>query len=302
MNKYSLCIVVLHYNNAKMTCSYVKNLKKLKSTNYEMHIILVDNKSPDGSGEVLKETYKVDKWVDVVLLDKNLGFAKGNNAGIQLAREKYNADFIVVSNSDIKITDSEFFEKMLGIYEQTGFDIFGPDIYGVRYKEHQSPMAPRHLTIEQVDNKINHYKKTLKMIRLTGKLKLYYPLCRIKDALTSASGKDSAYGMDYSKPQEGVVVHGAFFVLTRKYMEAYPDGLYPETFLYEEEYILNYRAHLKNLKIVYDPSISVRHYEGVASLSVSGDRLNHLIFMEENIIKSCKVMKRYMLKTQAKGK
>ena len=98
------------------------------------------------------------------------------------------------------------------------------------------------------------------------------------------------------------MVHGAFFVLTRKYMEAYPDGLYPETFLYEEEYILNYRAHLKNLKIVYDPSISVRHYEGVASLSVSGDRLNHLIFMEENIIKSCKVMKRYMLKTQAKGK
>ena len=51
--------------------------------------------------------------------------------------------------------------------------------------------------------------------------------------------------------------------------------------MYSEEYILNYRAALKNLKSVYDPSISVRHYEGVASLSVSGDRLNHLIFMEE---------------------
>ena len=217
-----------------------------------------------------------------------------------MANDKYNADFIVLSNDDIKIPDREFFEKMIGIYESTGFDIFGPDIYGVRNKMHQSPIADRYLSIEQIDEKIKHYTKTLKMIKLTGKLKLYYPLCWVKDSITSVLGKGKAYYRNYSEYQEGVVVHGSFFVLTRKYMEAYPDGLYPGTFMYEEENILNYRAHQKNLKTVYDPSLSVRHYEGVASLSVKGDRLNKLIFEEENIIKSCKIMKRYILKTQSK--
>ena len=68
--------------------------------------------------------------------------------------------------------------------------------------------------------------------------------------------------------------------------------------MYEEENILNFRAELKKLKVVYDPSISVDHLEGVASLSVKGDRLNKLIFEEENNIKSCKIMRRYMLKNK----
>ena len=284
-----------------MTITYVKNLKKLSAKNYEMHIILVDNNSPDGSGEVLKEYYKDDKLVDVELVDRNLGFSRGNNVGIHVANDKYHADFIVVSNSDIKIPDPDFFEKMITIYERTSFDIFGPDIYGVRYKQHQSPKTDRYLSIKQIDEKIAHYKKTLKIIKLTGKLKLYYPICFVKDTLTSILGRGKEYYNNYSTYQENVVIHGAFFVLTKKYMEAYPDGMYPGTFMYSEEYILNYRAARKNLKTVYDPSISVRHYEGVASLSVSGDRLNHLIFMEENIIKSCKVMKRYMLKTGEKA-
>ena len=300
MKKYSLCVVVLHYNNAKMTINYVKNLKKQVANNYEMHIILVDNKSPDGSGDVLKEQYKCDDQVDVVLLDDNIGFAKGNNVGIHLANEKYNADFFVLSNNDIKISDHDFFEKMIAIYERTGFDIFGPDIYGVRNKVHQSPLADRYLTISEIDEKIAHYRKMLKIISVTGKLKLYYPICYLKDALTSVLGRGKKYYKNFSEYQEGVVVCGAFFVLTKKYLETYPDGMYPGTFMYEEEYILNYRAHMKNLKTVYDPSISVRHYEGVASLSIKGDRLKKLIFEENNIIKSCRIMKRYMLKTQSR--
>ena len=300
MKKYNICIVILHYNNARMTMTYVRNLKKMVEKNYEMHIILVDNKSPDRSGEELKEFYKSDSSVEVILLESNLGFAKGNNAGICLANEKYHADLIVVSNNDIKITDREFFEKMLDIYDKTGFDIFGPDVYGVRYKEHQSPLGQKHLTIEQIDEKIAHYKKSLKLVKLTGKLKLYYPLCFLRDTFMSIVGRDRVADRKYDEYQEGVVLCGAFFVLAGSYMEAYPDGLYPGTFMYQEEDILNYRAELKNLKTVYDPSISVRHYEGVASLSVKGDRLNKLIFEEENIIKSCKVMKRYMLKTKGK--
>ena len=296
MKKYGLCIVVLHYNNAEMTISYVKNLKKLVAENYEKHIILVDNNSPDGSGKMLKDYYINDPQVDVELLDRNLGFAKGNNVGIHLADKKYHADFIVLSNNDIKINDRRFFEKMLDIYERTGFDIFGPDIYGVRNKMHQSPIADKYLSVDQIDERIKHYTKTLKMIKFTGRLKIYYPLCFVRDSITSVFGKGKEYFRNYTEYQEGVVLHGAFLVLTKKYLEAYPDGLYPGTFMYEEERILNYRAELKNLKTVYDPSLSVRHLEGVASLSIRGDRLNKLIFEEENIIKSCKIMKRYIQK------
>ena len=298
MVKLSLCVVILHYNNFEMTRGYVENLKRLSARNYEKHIIIVDNKSPDGSGKPLFEYFIEDPEVDVLLLDKNLGFAKGNNAGILFARDKYNAGLIAVSNSDIEIRDKLFFEKVIRIYERDRFDVFGPDIFGVHYRVHQSPIRPDHMTMEQIDLRIKGIGETLRKVRLIKKLRLYNLLYNARRFLTGVSFNRKNFKRDYSRYQTGAVLQGAFFVLNDNYLKAYPDGLYPGTFLYVEEDILNYRAKLKNLKVVYDPSVSVRHLEGMSSLSHTGDRCNKYIFELEQIRKSCFAMKKYMLKNQ----
>ncbi len=288
--------MILHYNNFEMTRGYVENLKKLTAENYEKHIIIVDNKSPDESGETLFEYFKEDPKVDVLLLDKNIGFAKGNNAGILFAQEKYHAELTAVSNPDIEIRDKRFFEKVLRIYKRDGFDIFGPDIFGVHYQVHQSPIRPDHMTLEQIDARIKGIGETLRKVRLVKKLGLYNLLYNARRILTGFSFNKKNYQKDYSRYQTGAVLQGAFFILAKSYLNAYPDGLYPGTFLYVEEDILNYRAKLKNLKVVYDPAVSVRHLEGMSSLSRTGDRCNKYIFELEQIRKSCFVMKKYMLK------
>lgn len=292
--------MVLHYNNFEMTRGYVENLKKLSAKSYEKHIIIVDNKSPDESGKPLFEYFKDDREVDVLLLDKNLGFAKGNNVGILFARDKYDADLIAVSNSDIEIRDKMFFEKVIRIYERDEFDIFGPDIFGVHYKVHQSPIRADHISLEQIDLRIKGIEETLRKVKLIKKLRLYNLLYNARRMLMSFSFNKKSFQRDYSRYQTGAVLQGAFFVLAKSYLEAYPDGLYPGTFLYMEEEILNYRAKLKNLKVVYDPSVSVRHLEGMSSLSYAGDRCSKYIFELEQSRKSHFVMKKYMLMNQKK--
>ena len=295
MDKLSLCIVILHYNNFEMTKSYVENLKKLSSKKFEKHIIIVDNKSPDESGKLLLERFENDLEVKVLLLDENLGFAKGNNVGILFAREKYEADLIAVSNSDIEIPDIGFFDKVVDIYERDRFDIFGPDIFGVHYQFHQSPIRPNHMTLEQIDSRIKGLSETIRKVKIIKKSRLYNLLYYARKIMSRFSLGKKGFQRNYSEYQIGAVLQGAFFVLAKSYLKAYPDGLYPGTFLYLEEDILNYRAKLKNLKVIYDPSVSVRHLEGMSSLSHTGDRCNKYIFELEQTRKSCFVMRKYML-------
>ena len=72
-------VVILHYNNAEDTVKYIENLRQLNWEGLEHHFIIVDNASPDGSGEQLQRKYGADSDVIVLQSQDNLGFAKGNN-------------------------------------------------------------------------------------------------------------------------------------------------------------------------------------------------------------------------------
>ena len=49
----------------------------------ETETLVVDNGSEDGSVEAVRERFP---WAEVVALPENLGFAAGNNVGLQQAR------------------------------------------------------------------------------------------------------------------------------------------------------------------------------------------------------------------------
>ncbi len=287
---YMICVVVLHYTDADMTCNYIDNLLNLDWSDIRYQMIIVDNASPDGSGELLKEKYAQNPSVDVVLLNTNEGFARGNNAGIKLAQDKYDPDLIIVSNNDIIIEDCAFPQKLCSIFARTHFDLFGPDIYSITRNYHQSPIRDHHLNINEINEKIKEIDKTLGKLRILDKLELYNILRNIKKKINPITPNAS----DYDKYQEDVVLQGAFFVLSKNYLSKYPDGLYPGTFLYMEEDILNYRISKSGLKSVYDPSICVKHLEGAATHKQSGDRCKKYIFELEQTRLSCLKMIEYM--------
>lgn len=116
-------IIVLTWNNLRDTGECLESVRQLDYGNYE--IILVDNGSTDGSIRVLEKEYP-----EIILLKNsaNLGFALGNNRGIEKALER-GCDFIFLLNNDTTL-DRDCLSKLVGLaISDPGIGIVGPKIY-----------------------------------------------------------------------------------------------------------------------------------------------------------------------------
>lgn len=116
-------IIVLNWNRLIDTRECLQSLQEVTYENKE--IIVVDNGSSDGSQEYMRQNYH-----DIILLEntENLGFAEGNNKGIQIAL-KNGADYIFLLNNDT-IIDKDAIQNLIEVAEtdiKIGF--LGPKIY-----------------------------------------------------------------------------------------------------------------------------------------------------------------------------
>ena len=120
-----IVFVILHYMTPEYTKKCVESIQcRLDTKKYK--IIIVDNASPDKSGQMLATLYKSSEDVDVVLLEENCGFAKGNNIGIKLSCEKYNPKFVIVTNNDTELLSTNLFSQLCEDYNQNRFSLLGP--------------------------------------------------------------------------------------------------------------------------------------------------------------------------------
>lgn len=87
-----MVFVVLHYLTTDDTVECVSSIRRCCADG-EYQIIIVDNASPNKSGKQLMEKYEKDKDIDLLILENNLGFARGNNVGIAYARNKYDPKY-----------------------------------------------------------------------------------------------------------------------------------------------------------------------------------------------------------------
>lgn len=87
-------IVVLNYNGKKYLENCLSSIIKQNGPPYE--IIVVDNASSDGSAEYVRSTFPSVRLVEN---DKNLGFAGGNNRGVEEAK----GEFVVLLNNDTTV-------------------------------------------------------------------------------------------------------------------------------------------------------------------------------------------------------
>jgi|TARA_Y100000294_G_C8570257_1_gene342442 hypothetical protein len=99
-------IIVLNWNGKKLLDDCLNSLMKLEYNNYK--VLMVDNASTDGSVDYVKTKFSD---VETISLDKNYGFAGGNNKGFEYA-SKNNAEYIIFLNNDT-IVDSNFIDPLL---------------------------------------------------------------------------------------------------------------------------------------------------------------------------------------------
>lgn len=95
--KYPFCsIIVLNYYGEKVIETTLDSLLNLNYPKNRYEIIVVDNNSQDNSKEILTRYSKDYSIIKLIFLNKNLGFSKGNNVGIERAK----GEFVALLNND----------------------------------------------------------------------------------------------------------------------------------------------------------------------------------------------------------
>jgi GT2 family glycosyltransferase len=103
-------VLIVNYNGSKYLPACLIALERQTVPRQQFEVVVVDNASVDGSVELIRERFP---WARLVPLDRNTGFAKGNNIAARYAR----GQLLVLLNNDT-ITDSYWLEELLRVAEE----------------------------------------------------------------------------------------------------------------------------------------------------------------------------------------
>ncbi len=116
-------IIVLNWNGRDLTLKCLRSLDRLQ---YErVTILVVDNGSQDGSTAAIRDQFPN---VKLLPLAQNLGYARGNNAGLEAAL-KEQPQWIMFLNNDTEVAPDLLTELIRGTERYPEGGIFGPKIY-----------------------------------------------------------------------------------------------------------------------------------------------------------------------------
>ena len=211
-------ILVLNYNDSDTVIKYIEKVKSYKNVR---KLLVVDNCSKDNSVEKIKE-YTSDK-IELIISDKNGGYGYGNNYGIRYLVDKYDSEYILLSNPDI-IVDEQTIEKM---------EIF------LRKNDDYAIVAPYMLDI-------NGKKQFNTAFKLPSKMEYIISLGLLAKKIKTFYYNDLEKEKNVYKQVDAV--SGSMFLMDSKKMIKF--GMYDEKiFLYCEEVVLGIKMKENKQKI-----------------------------------------------------
>lgn len=217
-------IIILNWNGWQDTLECLDSLKNISYDNFS--IVVVDNGSKDDSVYRIKNHFAqfAIRNSQFIILDSNLGFAGGNNAGIKYAMEN-GADYILLINNDT-IVDKNFLGELVEAGEADNkIGLAGPKIY--YYSE------PNRIWF--AGGKINWLKNS-------GKHR----------------GLDEIDAGQYDKARKVDYLTGCSLLIKREVIEKI-GGLSNDYFLYYEDTDFCLRAKSAGYKCLYVPSAEIYH-------------------------------------------
>ena len=275
-----IVFVVLQYKGYYETENCVLSIKKYIDID-DYKIIIVDNCSPDDSFVKIKNKYENDEKILITKTDKNLGFANGNNFGIEIALNKYSPEYVVVLNNDTELMYGPFTSVIEKKYSETGFSILGPMVLSRDGKCDSNPIRYGLQDVDSIRHEIKHFNRHL-LINKIGLSKLYnYYMMRKYEHKRRTTESDNKIFKD----QTDVRLNGCFLVFSPNYFKYY-NGFDTGTFMYFEEAILQLMLRKHNLIGLYTPDIRVFHYECASTFHSFNESKEYVSFRCTNRIKS----------------
>jgi GT2 family glycosyltransferase len=239
-------IITLNYNQTQVTCEFLESTRSLKYKNYE--IIVCDMASDvDPTPFILPANYPN---TTLLLSPKNLGFAGGNNWGMEHAK----GDYIFIVNNDTEVTP-DLIHLLLAPFEQEpSIGVTSPKI---KFFNHPN---------------IIQYAGFKPMNRFTGR--------------TSTIGEMEEDHGQYNKSGYTEGAHGCAMMVKKEVISK--TGRFPEKFfLYYEEWDWSARIQKAGYRIWYTAEAVIYHKESMSvgkknPMKVYYHTRNRILYMRRN--------------------
>lgn len=242
--KSLLATIIVNYKSEKRTIVYIKEELRIKCAIQNV-IVVVNNGATEESSNQLCDSLEAcivrdikepisDSNIFIIHNLENLGFAKGNNLGVDFISEHFEVEYLLFSNNDIRFIDSNVIEVLIDkLKTLPDVGIIGPKIIGLDGKD-QNPYIYT-----------SFWNEILWMS--WGR---FLPFWNFK-AFNRTNAEEGYYYR----------LMGSFFV-TPYNCFVQCGKMDPNTFLYAEEVILAERMLGINKKNYYIPSVKLLHEHG----------------------------------------
>ena len=252
-----ISIITINYNGLKDTCELMETLP-LDDTSIE--VIVVDNASQQDEASVIEQRYP---QVKVIRSSENLGFAGGNNLGIEVSCGKYL--YFINNDTLLSLQGNAVANPKHGMQPE------------LRYLVERLESDPQ---IGMVCPKIR-FTWGDNLIQFAG----YTPLSRVTLRNNAIGFNESDYGQ-YDTAHPTPYGHGAAMMVRREAIDK--AGMMPTCFfLYYEELDWSMMIRRAGYTIWYEPASTIYHKESQTTGQASPLRTyyitrNRLFFVQRN--------------------
>lgn len=222
-----LSVIILNYNVRYFLEACIRSVQAAISE-LDAEIIVIDNNSPDDSCDMMRNTFPD---IQLIANTENVGFAKANNQGVQLAKGKY----ICILNPDTIVAEDTF-TQLLKFAETT--ENLGS--IGCKLIDGSGAFLPE------------------------SKRNIPTPMVSVKKIL---GNKNSGYYSNLDENDIGKVdiLVGAFMFMEKNVYEKV-QGFDEDYFMYGEDIDLSYKIKKAGFQNYYYGKTTVIHYKGESTL------------------------------------
>ncbi len=244
----NILISILNFNSRKETFNCLNSIKKIKTENFKISVLLINN----GSKEKLTIKEDFINPIPLKLIENisNLGFAGGHNISFKYAI-KNNFDYILILNNDVELNINFLKEMVSAIKSDSDIGIVVPKIYFSPGFEYHKDRYVR----DEIGRVFWYAGGKFDWNNIVG-------LHR---------GVDEVDIGQYNKREETDYATGCCMLLKTEALKK--SGLFDEKyFLYYEDGDLSLRIKRCGYKIIYEPNAIVYH-NNASSSGGSGSNL-----------------------------
>lgn len=242
-------IIILNYNNARLTLSCVESVQKWNT--FPARIAVVDNASTDDSLAVFRDyQHQHSSAFELLVSEQNGGYAQGNNIGLKFFEADEDVTEVMILNNDILFTEDIIpqLSAYIGSHEESGL---------------VSPLLRRRdgKTIDQ-----SCARKDCEFAEIIWSFILYFTDIA---GIISHYRKKSKIPIDTQKDAIGIELPSGSCMMIRKALFKEIGYFDPNTFLYFEENILYRKLKAQGKTNYLLPGISCIHLGGETTNKVS---------------------------------